>query len=493
MPLKLALSDRLFQMVFLAYSALLIFLGRHGGLGISNFDDAYYAQKAKEMLSSGSFWIVLYNGGPTFDNPPVPIWLMASVFKLFGVSDYSVALPAAVFGVATTLLTYRSAEMIFNDRWTAFLAGAILILPGFFVDYARRGMVDVPFTFFVTAALFCFIKAETNPRWHLFFGAFTALAILTKSVLGLFPLMIGFAYGILARPGASPVFRSFYFWAGTAVALVFGSSWHIINILQLGDFFVKGHFGQLLYSRAVGEDGVVSKDGPFFFLGYLKSLWKTYWPWFPFAVAGFTIFAKKAFRDGDNKKLFIILWIAVIIGVMSASKTQALRYVLSAFPALAILTAKTINDCIPENSKERFIPYIAGAIMAVVLFVNATDIQARISLSQNSVSMRQLAPVIRRNSVSKVGNFRLSHWNPRNALLFYADRFLPDPVKDPEELIRRLDKKPEVTWLTSVGEFKNLKEAFPGKLYLIASYERYAYFTSERNKENIRYDLPEIK
>ena len=70
-------------MVFLAYSALLIFLGRHGGLGISNFDDAFYAQKAKEMLASGSFWIIHYHGQPTFENAPFPMWAMALAFKMF--------------------------------------------------------------------------------------------------------------------------------------------------------------------------------------------------------------------------------------------------------------------------------------------------------------------------------------------------------------------------------------------------------------------------
>jgi 4-amino-4-deoxy-L-arabinose transferase-like glycosyltransferase len=330
MPLTPLLNNRLFQMVFLAYSALLIFLGRHGGLGISNYDDAFYAQKAKEMLASGSFWIVNYHGQPTFENAPLPMWVLALAFKMFGVSDYSVALPSALFGVATVILTYRFAEYVFNDRWTAFLAGAILILPGFFVDYARRGMVDVPLAFFVAAALFCFVKAEINPRWYLLFGLFTAMAVLTKSALGFFPLAIAFAYAIL---GGSSACRSFYFWIGTAIALALGSSWYIVNIAQLGEWFVRGHFGWILFRRAIGEEaeGVVLNGNPFFFLGYLKALWKNYWPWFPFTVVGFAIFAKRAFRDRDNKSLFIVLWIAVVIGVMSLSKAQVLRYILSAF------------------------------------------------------------------------------------------------------------------------------------------------------------------
>ena len=497
MPLAPLLNNRLFQIVFLAYSSLLIFLGRHGGMGISNYDDAFYAQKAKEMLESGSLWIVNYHGQPSFENSPLPFWVMALVFKLFGISDYTVALPSALFGAATVLVTYRFAEHLFKDRLAAFLAGAILILPGFFVDYARRGMVDIPLTFLVAAALFCFVKADGNPRWHLLFGVFTALAVLTKSVLGFFPLVIAFAYSLMARPGFPLAGRGFYFWAGVTIALVLGSSWYFINVLQLGKWFIQSHFGWLLFRRAIGEEmaGVVPKSDPFFFTGYLRALLGNYWPWLPFAAAGMVLFGKRAVRDGDNRCLFIIIWITVIIGVMSISRAQVLRYILSAFPALAILTAKTISDWIPEKRKDTLIPYMTGMVMLFVLFVNASAIEfsRSVSFSQNSVSVRYLAPVIRLNTSDNVGNYRLTAWNPRNAVIFYSDRFLSEPVQDAEELMRRLAESTTSTWLTTADEFEKLKEAFPGKFYLIEAYEKYAYFTAEQNKENIRYDLPKVE
>jgi len=48
------LSNKTFQIIFLVYSSLLMFLGRQLDRGISNFDDSYYAQKAKEIFSSDS-------------------------------------------------------------------------------------------------------------------------------------------------------------------------------------------------------------------------------------------------------------------------------------------------------------------------------------------------------------------------------------------------------------------------------------------------------
>ncbi|MBT6408732.1 MAG: phospholipid carrier-dependent glycosyltransferase, partial [Nitrospina sp.] len=52
------MNNKKLQISFLVFASLLIFLGRQLDTGITNFDDAYYAQKAKEILDSGSFWLI---------------------------------------------------------------------------------------------------------------------------------------------------------------------------------------------------------------------------------------------------------------------------------------------------------------------------------------------------------------------------------------------------------------------------------------------------
>ena len=94
------LSNRTFQVVFLIYSSLLAFLGRQLDRGITNFDDAYYAQKAKEIFLSDSLWVVTWQGGARFfDNPPLPFWLTGLAYKVFGVSGYAAVFSSAIFGV----------------------------------------------------------------------------------------------------------------------------------------------------------------------------------------------------------------------------------------------------------------------------------------------------------------------------------------------------------------------------------------------------------
>ena len=127
--LNSALNNKKLQILFLIFAALLIFLGRQLDNGIQNYDDAYYAQKAKEILESGSLWLITYSGIPAFDNPPLPFWLTALAFSLFGVSTYSAIFSSALFGTGILLITYRLGLLLYKDNWVAFSAAFILLFP----------------------------------------------------------------------------------------------------------------------------------------------------------------------------------------------------------------------------------------------------------------------------------------------------------------------------------------------------------------------------
>ena len=245
------LSGRKFQLVFLAYSSLLIFLGRANEIGLKNYDEAYYAQKAKEMLAGANIFVVTLNNTPLFDNPPFFMWMAALSFKLFGVSAWSAVLPTALFAAAAVCLTYVMSERLFDNRWGAFLSGVILLFPGFFLDYARRGMVDVTLTFLVLAAMYGFLRGIKEPKWFLLYGLCSACAILTKSVAGFFPLLTGFLFLLLTR--RHRVIWEPYFLGGMAIALGLGSSWYLVNWAIFGSDFIDLHFGWLLFHSHVIE------------------------------------------------------------------------------------------------------------------------------------------------------------------------------------------------------------------------------------------------
>ena len=165
------------------------------------------------------------------------------------------------------------------------------------------------------------------------------------------------------------------------------------------------------------------------------------------------------------------------------------------FPAFGIITAYTLASWLKDHQKERTLPWMFGIIMATVLVVNVTPIQLKVSLNYNSAEVRDIAPFVHVNTKpgERISNYGFSPWNPTQALAFYSDRFLEYPVNDPETLIQRVKKDPKATWLSSVSKFKNLEKIFPGELYLIYGNQKFAYFTSMKNRENIIYNFSKIK
>ncbi len=195
----------------------------------------------------------------------------------------------------------------------------------------------------------------------------TGCAVLTKSVLGFFPIVIGVVF-MFWHGGFKKLFDPMYI-AGVVVGLVVGCSWYVVNWQIFGDTFLLSHFKSS--HMKIIQDSYLGGGGPFYLLGYFKDMLKNYWPWLPFAVAGVFLFARRWLSD--------------------------------------------------------------------------------------------------------------------------SDRFLEYPVNDPETLFQRLNENPEGTWLSANSEFKILEKDFPGKLYLIYGNQRFAYFTSMKNRENVVYDFSDMK
>ena len=479
-----ALNNKKLQISFLIFAALLIFLGRQLDNGLQNFDDAYYAQKAKELLDSGSFWFLTFTDIPAFDNAPLPFWFMALAYSLFGVSTYSAIFSSALFGTGIIIVTYRLSLLLFKDCWVAYASAFILLFPGIFLDASRRSMVDIPLAFFVTLAFYAFFKARDIKPWYLVFGLATACAILTKSILGLFPLAIVGVFLIVSRQWRELI--NPWFLSGCLIAFLLGFSWHIINWQHYGQEFVDVHFGYLIFNRNFGG------AKPFYYLGYAKDFFRNYWPWLPFALIGLAQFGKRGFREKDRTSLLLFLWPVLTFLVMSTGKNQVIRYLFMMFPALAIITAKTISEWLGPDKKNQALAIMTGVIATTILFVNVTSFRVKVSLDQQSQEVRELAAIINLNTPEnqRIGNYHLSPYNPRLTMLFYANRVTElSSTHDAGQLITALSSSPEKVWLSPIGQFRKLADQYPDKVYLIQANNKLSFFTAMENRKNIRYDF----
>jgi len=337
--------------------------------------------------------------------------------------------------------------------------------------------------------MFAFLKAKNYKQWYLVFGLATAGGILSKSVLGVFPLAIVFFYLFFNRQWKEMV--NPFLILGILIALGLGFSWHIINWIQFGQNFINTHFWLLIFNRGFGGGEVDA----FNFFGYSEDFLRNYWPWLPFALIGLYKFAKRGFVEKDENSILLFLWPTLVFLVMSTSKNHTIRYVLMIFPALSIIVAKTLSDWMGPSWKEKVLRGLLVIACLTTLFVNSTPFQAKVTLAESSKEVRHLATIIKLNTPQneKIGNFKLSYWNPKNAMLFYADRDLENPVTEREELFKRLHDNPQKYWLSNSEEFKSLNSEFPDKFYLIMGNSKYAFFTSSQNRALVNYDFSGMK
>ena len=97
------------------------------GLGTTKLwdqDEGYYASVALEMFDRGDWLEPTFNQELFAHKPPLMFWGMIAGMKLFGVTEFAVRVPSALFGTGMVLLTYWLARMLF-DRRTALLSGSV--------------------------------------------------------------------------------------------------------------------------------------------------------------------------------------------------------------------------------------------------------------------------------------------------------------------------------------------------------------------------------
>ena len=148
-------------------------------------------------------------------------------------------MPAAVLGFSTIVLVYFLARDLTKDLWVSRLAVVVLLSTQFFMRYATHAMTDVPFTFFVTLAIFLYVKSQNEPGYVVLAGLPIACAFLTRSVLGIIPVAIVLAHLAVTRRYA--VLFSRWFAGFLALAFSFPALWAGIEYRLHGMEFVRSH------------------------------------------------------------------------------------------------------------------------------------------------------------------------------------------------------------------------------------------------------------
>jgi 4-amino-4-deoxy-L-arabinose transferase-like glycosyltransferase len=120
--------------------------------------DATHASAARHVALSGDLVTLRVDGVRYLEKAPLPYWLVALSFRLFGFNTFAAHLPQAIGVLFLVLLGYRWADRAFSAR-TAFYTGlAILTSTGIFL-FTRYFIPEVLLALFLSTALYCLLRS----------------------------------------------------------------------------------------------------------------------------------------------------------------------------------------------------------------------------------------------------------------------------------------------------------------------------------------------
>ncbi|MGH9588186.1 MAG: ArnT family glycosyltransferase, partial [Acidobacteriaceae bacterium] len=200
--------------------------------------DSTHAQAAQHMAHTGD-WVTLYvNGIRYLEKPPLPYWMVAIDYRIFGYNVFATHLPMTLGVLACALLAWFWSRRAYGDRAAFYAALAVLTSVGVFL-WTRFLIPESLLTFFITLALFCFLTGLEDRKPSRFYIAYASLAIalLAKGLIA--PVFFGAAViPYLLITGEWRRWREMRLFTGILLFLAIGAPWHILCGLRNPD---QGH------------------------------------------------------------------------------------------------------------------------------------------------------------------------------------------------------------------------------------------------------------
>jgi 4-amino-4-deoxy-L-arabinose transferase-like glycosyltransferase len=373
--------------------------------------DATHANAARHMALTGDLVTLHVNGIRYLEKAPLPYWLDALSFRIFGFNTFAAHLPQAIGVLLLTLLGFRWADRAFRAR-TAFYTGlAILTSAGVFL-FTRVYIPEVLLSLFLCTALYCFLNvlakpiavtsveggsfaaATTKPLSRMAFYAYgmwtaLALAVLTKGLVALV-FFFGAAIVYLTLTRAYKKWQMLRPFTGLLLFFAIAAPWHILaGFRNTGGmnghgffwfYFVNEHFLRFLGKRYPMDYNKL----PGYLFWSLHIVWLFPWSlFFPLAfIKGWKVFQQRrsACRDAvsleslgsDDPKdrsffqyfrysvdtfatrttLLLTLYASLILIFFSVSTNQEYYTFPAYLPLLMLVTAALVRAEQPHAASE---------------------------------------------------------------------------------------------------------------------------------------------
>lgn len=340
-----------------------------------DIDEGNNAEAAREMLEAGN-WVV-----PTFDyhlrtdKPALLYWLQMIAYRIFGVGEFAARLPSALAALATILVTYELGRRLFG-KLAGLLAGLVFVSSLAVCVSAHFANPDALLNLCSTSALTLVWISHVRKRgqapaesaclnapvslgrsqspfshggrgWFIPFGVVTGLGMLAKGPVALaLPTAVIGVYLLWSRQLRVLLDRRLAW--GVVAFVVVALPWYGWVGAETKGEFLQEFFGKHNVSRFSAT--MENHRGPFYY--YPLVLLVGLAPWSVFLVPSVWYAIREtrrkgeeeARRPGEHLRLrFLWAWVGVYVIFFSFSSTKLPNYILPAYAALAILTARFLD------------------------------------------------------------------------------------------------------------------------------------------------------
>ena len=347
--------------------------------------DSTHAEAAREMFVSGDYVTLHINGVRYLEKAPLPYWLVAASYRVFGVNEFATRLPMALSVLMLGVLAVVWGRRAFGERAGIYAGLFVYTSAGVFL-FTRILIPDVLLSLFIAASLFFFLTAlEPGSRpWRWYAGyACIAFGVLTKGLIAVaFPGGAAFLY--LAITGEWRRWREFRLVPGCLLFLLIAAPWHILAGLRntggasghgfFWFYFVNEHFLRFLGKRYPRD--------------YNKLPWALYWslhlvwlfPWslyLPAAIRTIIDLRKNETPADFARRTRLLCWIlAGLILVFFAISTNQEYYTFPAYFPLLMLLADAVarsewSDC-QASIRQGWLRISAGALAFIGIAAGTT-------------------------------------------------------------------------------------------------------------------------
>jgi len=314
-------------------------------------------------------------------HPPMYIYSMAFIFKIFGVSETSARSINIVFSLLTTILIFLFSIKIFErkGKLIGIIASSFFLINYYVLSSSIMIDIDILSSFFVFAFIFCILM---NYEWKRGVYAILAVFSFVFSLANRYPVAILVFFSIflyfLIKKEARHYAKTLFF-IGITGSLISLLIWIIYStIIEPGTFF-----SFIIHNAKLGSEQFLSLRVYFFsfLLNISQFIRLVTLPATILIIVSFFYFLKRK----EVEIRILIIYSFIILASFLAVPRPAFgypRYFLSAFPGLAILISLLIIENIKKIKFDNktliivLLGFVGSLILLLIFSPNPTFYQS---------------------------------------------------------------------------------------------------------------------